>query len=371
MTRWTSFALALALALPAVAQAAGGMSTGTPDIKFAGPLTFGPDGVLFVGDPQSAAMFAIETKDDQRAAAAKPVNVDDIDAKVAALLGTMAEDITINDLAVNPTSGRVYLSVSRGQGPAAQPVIVTVDGDGKIAVLATENVNFAKADLPNAPPRPARCAWPRSSRRRWRSRSDRAESITDMQFVDGQLIVAGLSNEEFASKLRTIPYPFQTVGAGMSIEIWHGSHNALETRSPVRTFTTYNIGSTPHLLAAYTCTPLVKMPMAKLSATEKVMGDTVAELGNGNQPLDMFVYQKGGKDYVLMANSRRGVMKVDLEKVGSIEPLKERVAGTGGLPFETIASAQGVVQLDQLNANQAVALVSTEGSLKLSTMDLP
>jgi hypothetical protein len=358
-------ALALALALPAVAQAAGGFATGNPDIKMAGPLTFGPDGVLFVGDPQSAAVFAIETKDNQRAAAAKPVNVDDIGNKVAALLGTMAADITINDLAVNPTSGRVYLSVSRGQGSAAQPVIVTVDGDGKLAVLSTENVSFAKADLPNAPAAPAPGA------QRDRRAPNRAESITDLQFVDNQLIVAGISNEEFASKLRTIPYPFQTVGAGMSIEIWHASHNALETRSPVRTFTTYNIGSTPHLLAAYTCTPLVKVPLAKLSATEKVMGDTVAELGNGNQPLDMFVYKKGGKDYVLMANSRRGVMKVDLSTIGTIEPLKERVAGTGGLPFETIASAQGVVQLDQLNANQAVTLVNNNGSLKISTMDLP
>ena len=368
MTRWTRFALALALALPAVAQAAGGMSTGTPDIKFAGPLTFGPHGVLFVGDPTSAAVFAIETKDSQGIANAKAVNVEGLDAKVAALLGTTTTDIAINDLAVNPVNGRVYLSVSRGQGPEAKPVILTIDGDGKISQLSLENVTFAKAELPNAPAAPAAAAAPAQPGRR--ARNPRAESITDMAFIDGKLIIAGLSNEEFASKLRSIPYPFETVGAGTSIEIYHAAHAAYETRSPVRTFATYNIGSTPHLLAAYTCTPLVKIPMAKLSSSEKVMGDTVAELGSGNQPLDMIVYQKGGKDFVLMSNSRHGVMKVALEKVADIESLKEPVSGTAGLPFEKIA-AEGVVQLDRLNANQAVMLVRNDAGLKISTMDLP
>jgi hypothetical protein len=42
-----------------------------------------------------------------------------------------------------------------------------------------------------------------------------ADSITDMSFVDGKLVVAGLSNEEFASKLRTIAYPFTTVDPGI------------------------------------------------------------------------------------------------------------------------------------------------------------
>jgi hypothetical protein len=139
----------------------------------------------------------------------------------------------------------------------------------------------------------------------------------------------------------------------------------------VRTFATYKIGNEPHLLAAYTCTPLVKIPMSKLKATEKVMGDTVAELGSGNQPLDMIVYQKDGKDFVLLTNSRHGVLKVSLEKVADIEKLTEPVRGTAGLPFEKIESAQGVVQLDRLNANQAVTLVSADGAMKLATLDLP
>ncbi len=55
----------------------------------------------------------------------------------------------------------------------------------------------------------------------------------------------------------------------------------------------------PHVLAAYTCTPLVKFPLSDLKPGEKVKGTTIAELGNRNRPLDMIVYQKDGKDYVL------------------------------------------------------------------------
>ncbi len=46
-------------------------------------------------------------------------------------------------------------------------------------------------------------------------------------------------------------------------------------------------------------------------------GTTVAELGNRNRPLDMIAYKKDGKDFLLLTNSARGVMKVstdDLER---------------------------------------------------------
>ena len=63
-----------------------------------------------------------------------------------------------------------------------------------------------------------------------------------MAFLDGKLIVAGLSSEEFASTLRVIPYPFKEADKGTGIEIFHGAHGAMETRSPIRTFVAYKIG---------------------------------------------------------------------------------------------------------------------------------
>ena len=94
--------------------------TGKPELKSAGPLAFGPKGVLFVGDPQGAALFAIGVPTGDAKAA--DLYVDKLDEKVASLLGTKKDDILINDLAVQPETGVAYLSVSRGKGPDAEPV---------------------------------------------------------------------------------------------------------------------------------------------------------------------------------------------------------------------------------------------------------
>jgi hypothetical protein len=248
------------------------LKPGTPDLQSVGPLAFGPDGVLFVGDPQGAAIFAIDTGD-RTAAPAAPVKIDKIDEKLAALLGTDVKQVLINDLAVNPASGKVYLSVSRGKGPDARPAIIRLD-KGKPEVLPLQSVRFAKVVIPNA------------------SDKSRQESITGLAFVKDRVLVAGLSNEQFASTLRAIPFPFTAADKGTSVEIFHGAHGKFETHAPVRTFVPYDIQGQTHLLAAYTCTPLVKFPIADLKPGQKVKGTTVAELGSGNRPLDMILYQK-------------------------------------------------------------------------------
>lgn len=63
-----------------------------------------------------------------------------------------------------------------------------------------------------------------------------------MAFLDGKVFVAGLSNEEFVSNLRTIQFPFAAAGKSPSVEIDHGNHGRWETRSPVRAFIPYEIG---------------------------------------------------------------------------------------------------------------------------------
>ena len=51
----------------------------------------------------------------------------DLAARVAGMLGTKPDQVMINDLAVNPLSGNVYLSVARGRGPDATPVLMPPD----------------------------------------------------------------------------------------------------------------------------------------------------------------------------------------------------------------------------------------------------
>jgi hypothetical protein len=139
----------------------------------------------------------------------------------------------------------------------------------------------------------------------------------------------------------------------------------------VRTFVPYQIKDEAHLLAAYTCTPLVKFPVSSLKPGAKVTGTTIAELGNRNRPLDMIVYAKGGKDYVLMSNSSRGVMKMSTEKVGDLPGITARTDITG-LPYQTLSELQGIVQLDRYDAERAIVMVAAAGgSFDLKTIALP
>src|SRR6185503_16235536 len=120
-----------------------------------------------------------------------------------------------------------------------------------------------------------------------------------------------------------------------------------ETRSPVRTFVPFKVGNEAQLLAAYQCTPLVQFPLSDLKPGAKIKGKTIAELGNRNRPLDMIVYQKDGKDYLLLANSSRGIMKINTDQIEKAENITAPVPGGGkkGLPYETIESWTGIDQL--------------------------
>jgi hypothetical protein len=354
-------ALALALAAghsgpPALAAADVG-----PQMTSIGPLTFGADGVLFAADTQAATIYALELGDKAAGGAAGAQGVEAIDQKIASLLGTDAKEVIVTDLVVHPRTKNAYISVMRGQGTASKPALLRVDGAGKLTVVSFENMKHTKVTLPNPPTAGTNP-----------QRDPRQQSITDMAFVDGKLYIAGLSNEEFASKLRAVKYPFASADNGTSVEIFHGNHGQLETRSPVYAFVPYSIGNTPHLVGAYLCTPLVKFPLASLQAGAKVVGTTIAELGNRNRPIDMIVYKKDGREFLLMSNTARGVMKIPTDGFASAAPITQRVTSeTGGVGYETIASMKGIEQLDMLDAARTIALSRGEGSLNLVTVALP
>ena len=368
MSRLFSLVGLTALFVAGIATAAdikGLTESGKPDLKSAGPLAFGPKGVLFVGDAQGAAIFAIGVGEAPKAALGDGFKLEGVDGKVASVLGTTAADITINDVAIEPGTGIAYLSVSRGKGPDAAPAICRVDGAGQVTSLPLDKVAFAKVALSNAPA---------AGQQDRKGRSLRNEAITDLAFVDGKLYIAGLSNEEFASKLRAIPFPFAAADTGTSVEIVHTAHGAaLETRSPVRTFVPFIVGGEPQLLAAYTCTPLVSFPVSSLKAGEKVRGKTIAELGNRNQPIDMIVYEKDGKQFLLLANRARGVMKITTDTIDKQPALTEAVGGggTAGIKYDTVAELKDVVQLDKLGDKHAVLLVKGAGGLDLRSVALP
>ena len=352
---------AIGVVLLAARPTAAPASSVGPSFKTIGPLAFGPGNVLFAADTDAAAIVALDLGAAAGAPGAKPPA--DFDQQLASLLGTTAAGVAVTDMVVQPGTRNAYFSVMRGTGAEAKPALVRLDGAGALTLIALDKTAYTSATLPNAP-----VAAPTERR------NPRTQSITDMVFHDGRLLVAGLSNEEFASKLRAVKYPFTSVDSGTSVEIYHGNHGALETRSPVYTLTPYAIGGTPHLLAGYLCTPLVKFPASVVTAGGKVRGTTIAELGNRNRPIDMFVYQKAGKDYLLMSNTSRGVMKIPADTFAAAAPITAPVAEEkAGVPYETVSSLVGVEQMDLFDASQALVLsrAAAEGPRALSLVPLP
>ncbi len=332
-----------------------------PAMQSIGPLSFGPAGVLYAADPQAATIYALDLGAAARGGAPGTANIDGIDAKLAAMLGTDTSGISITDLAVDARTRNSYVAVMRGRGADAKPAMFRVDGAGKIELVAMDGLQFTSITLPNpVEANPSARGNPRM------------QTVTDMAFQQGKLYVAGLSNEEFSSKLWAVPYPFAAADRGASVEIFHGNHGRLETRSPVYTFIPYTIGNEAYLIGGYLCTPLVKFPVSSLAAGAKVRGTTIAELGAGNRPIDMILYKKGGSEFLLMANTSRGVMKIPTNTFATEPAITEPVKGTAGVKYETVASMTGVQQLDMLDAARAIVLARTAaGTLALQTVPLP
>jgi hypothetical protein len=339
----------------ALSLAAGiNMPAGKVELKSAGALAIGPDGILFVGDSVGGKIVALDVDDAASKSGGSSVEIKGVNEKIAAMLGTTADQILIQDIVVSPVSKSVYIAVSRGRGTDAAAVILRATPAGKLSEISLGNIKHQEVALSDQP----------------QQERQRVETITQLKYVDHKVYVAGLSNEEFSSSLRAIPFPFNSADKGAAIEIFHGSHGRFETNAPVRTFVPYEINGEKAILAAYTCTPLVRIPISELKPGNKVKGTTIAELGAGNKPLDMIVYSKDGKNYILMANSRRGVMKLTADHLESYKPITAHTEITG-VPYETIASLKGVQQLDKFDDAKALVLMGEGASLDLVTVPLP
>src|SRR5262249_42872967 len=161
-----------------------------------------------------------------------------------------------------------------------------------VELVNLDNIKNSSTPLPEAPAKDAKTPW---GQPQW------SLAITDLTFVDGELWVAGLSNEQFASALRRIPFPFGKNSAITTVEIFHTSHDRWETASPITSFLPINLNGTPSLLAGYGCSPIAAFAQSDLKKGGHLRGRTVAELGGGSQPIDMVQYQSNGKNWVLIA----------------------------------------------------------------------
>jgi hypothetical protein len=303
-------------------------------------------------------IYAIDTKDLQKNEKAAKINLNAFDTKVAAALGTTAENVLITDMAVNPLSKTVYLSVHVTDGT---PVLLKLNGDN-LENVSLKNASHSKIALADPIAVDAKDK---------RGRSQRMWAIADMKYHNGTVMVTSLSNKEFSSTFRSIPFPFTNKQDYSSLEIWHAAHGRYETYAPIKAFDIIHIDAKDYLMASYTCTPLVLFSLDELAGGKHIKGRTVAELGAGNSPVDMISIEKEGKPYFLMSNTNRGVMRFDYDAIAgfkeSLTTPVEEFAKAEGVPYVSLPFVN-VLQLDNLDADNVVFLRRTSnGDLVLGS----
>ena len=304
-----TLALAPVVAHAAPVSAAVESSRAAVKLQYAGALTFSPDGVLFVGDNISGAVFAYPMSG-AASTTAPALDVEGIDSKIASLLKTKSS-VHINGMAVHPTSHDVYLSVSLGAG---NPALVKVSPVGVLSQVDLAHAKSTSWVVPNAPTPdehfrdragdlPLPTAAPGDHLKA--TTPMRSMTIVDMKFHNGELFVAGISNEEFSSTLRRVSYPFDGRSSSTAVRIYHVAHERYETRAPIRAMAFATIDGQDTLIAAYTCSPLVLIPTADLKDGAKVTGRTVGDMGNG-QPLSLVSVSFHGEPSLFVTNVGHG-----------------------------------------------------------------
>jgi hypothetical protein len=319
-------------------------SASAADVKSISRLAAGPDNILFIADWKAARVHAITLPAAPQKPAGAVFNVLDLEERLSRQVG--GARVTVEDMVVRPGTAEVYVAVS--YGAAKTPALIAVTSDKKTRRIDLKAAASTSIALRNAPT---------TDYKFWKETPERSFTVTDMKWRDGELFVAGLSNQDFASTLRRVGYPFGAQQSLTSVEIYHAGHNLIETRAPIRAMSFATWGGKSYLVAAYTCTPLVIIPLDELKDGAHVRGKTVAELGYGNTPADMISYTKTdhGKteDFLLLVN---------FDRVSNIIPVSQLEAAGARPGIEQLVPFGQIAGLDVVQA----PLV---GTLRLDNLD--
>ena len=345
-----------------------GMRVAPLQLRSIGVMTFGPDGILYVADSRAGAVYAIDLGDTARDTSTTGIKLDGVDTRIASLLAVSKDEIRVHDMVASPVSQAVYFSVTKGRGDSETPVLVRLTkSDKQLSVVSLDLIRHARLELPDAASRDTTMPW---------EGFPRSFTMTHLAVGNGELYVAGLSNEEFKSTLRRATLPFGKGTVTTHVEIFHTSHNRFETASPIESLLPLTLNGRSVVMASYTCSPLVMFDRDALNGSGVVRGKTVAELGGGNRPFDMVTYRspRDGKQYLMIANSHRTLMRFGLGEIAAAPGMTTAVTQAyqpGGVPYLPVAS-YGVLELDNYNSRNLVVLErsAVDGSLDLDTVDL-
>lgn len=285
-------------------------------IQSANVLEFSDNGVLFVGDSKSGTIAAFETAATENQHKGQAFGQFDFGADIEKLLGISNDDYLIKDLAVHPISNEAYIALSVIEEGQYQPKIIVTSQSGAVRLMdlanksSTLHVEHAPAD----------------DFMFYDKLTSRSLTFTDIEYHKGKLYISGLSNQDFRSSLRVADYPFNGKSSFTTVEIYHAVHNQNETRAPIRTLTIAHFNGEDHIVAAYTCTPLVTIPLSDLQDGKHITGTTIGELGYGNTPLDMISFtgqdmQKNQFPAILVTNKERQANVLPIEGLAAASAL--------------------------------------------------
>jgi hypothetical protein len=319
------------------------------DIRSISRLAAGPGNVLFIADWKTARVHAISLPEAPQKPPGTAFNILDLEPLLSRQVG--GARITVEDMVARPGTAEVYIAVSYGAAKTPALFVVTSDHKARrIALNAAKSTSIALRDAPT------------TDYEFWRETPERSFTVTDMKWHDGELFIAGLSNQEFASTLRRVKYPFDSQQSITSVEIYHTGHNLIETRAPIRAMSFAAWGGKPYLVAAYTCTPIVTIALDELKDGAHIRGKTIAELGFGNTPAGMISYtrteQGRTEDLLMLINFERGASVIP---VSQVEAASARPGFDKSVPFGQIAGLDatpaplaGAMRLDNLDEKSFV-----------------
>ena len=281
------------------------------DIKFAGALEFSDTGTLFVGDNYNGAIYALDMTGGNAPEQVRPVNIGDIDVKIADVLGVARSAVAINDMAVHPVTADIFVSVTRIGNFESAPAIMKVSQNNEIEMLDMASIPFQKQALNHFPDQETTFR-PRGLGKMPPLARDIAKgdvrlsslAIMDMEFYNDELFVSGVAFDNFLSTLRRMPYPFTEEQSAANVKMYHISHDQYETRAPIRAMSIEQIDGKAQLIAAYTCSPIVAIDLDEIVDGAKISARTLMDYGNG-QPLDMISYSLNGEDTLFLTSNSR------------------------------------------------------------------
>lgn len=356
------------------------------DLRFAGALEFSDAGTLFVGDNYNGAIYAFDMTGGAAPSQVAPVNIGDIDVKIADALGVPKSALAINDMAVHPVTADIMISVSRIGNFESAPAIMKIGQDGIISLLDLASLPFDKQALDHFPDQETKFR-PRGLGKNPPQIRDLAKgnislsslAIMDMEFYDGELFVAGVAFDNFLSTLRRIPFPFDGEQSAANVEMYHISHDQFETRAPIRAMSIQEVDGKTQLVAAYTCSPIVLIDLDEIVDGAKISARTLMDYGNG-QPLDMVSYSMQGQEMLFLTSNSRSPHVIPVSSLNGATTYTKGDLPDGGksdmMPIMPVGDTGKAVmfdgmslQIDNLGENLFVSLTRDmyTGSLNMDS----